>query len=302
VKPINRSHSVENGRHVEIASALALILQLLIVLICGILGNNAMSKELIVELRIGEKGDALLGRNPSVAKVDRQPAGLEFYELRWPSDTKGHVLIKHGITPVSIENVLSVTGVADNELDDEGMFEIRINSTLTNTEKISHDEARLRTFSLLEKISHSGWKVVIPRSMARIRGKAMTNFLIRAKKQTTLDPEHIPSLSEWMQLESLTGWQFYFDRVFLRVQFTREHTLTDPLLPGTYLISITLKSEMEHFRGYVKPRDRHRWKDVLPLAVAEIAKKRGNMESEFRGNGIAIDESYVDPPLPSQPP
>jgi hypothetical protein len=250
-----------------------------------------------IELNIGEKGDAF-ARRTSLVKVDRQPAGLHFYELRWPSSGKGKVKIRTSINSIPIENVLSVTGVEDADSASEGLYEIRINSTLTNSDTIAHDDARQKIFAFLERIKRAGGKTVIPRGMARIRGKDMTNFLLQSRKQTTLDPAYVPSLNEWMAHDSLTGWQFHIDRMFVKVQFMRERSLTDPTKPGAYLLSITLKSELENFRNYVKPSDREHWMDMLPFALADMAKRRAKLEDELRLQGTKIDETYTDPPVP----
>jgi hypothetical protein len=97
---------------------------------------------------------------------------------------------------------------------------------------------------------------------------------------------------------TLTTWAFYADHVFLTVQITREHTLTDPLKPGVYLLSTSLQNEAEHFRGYIDGLERPRWKQLLRAQVEKLAQIRDKKEAAFRLKGVAIDESYVDPPLP----
>jgi hypothetical protein len=278
--------------------AVAILASKMAIFVIILLGNNAMAKEPVTELRIGNKGSTLVAQNRSNAKTDSQPAGLNFYELQWPSTEKGKVIIAQGETRLPIGNVLSVTGVEDTDYLIEGMSEISINSTLTKKDLVGHDEARLLVFALFKQIRDTGWQVAIPRSIPRISGQIMTKLLLETGMRTTLDPAYMPSLQEWMQLENLTGWQFYLDRVFMRVQFTRETTLIDPLKPGAYLLSITLKSESEHFRGYVKARDRAKWKELLPSVVAGMRQKRAAMETELRSKGFAIDERYTDPPLP----
>jgi hypothetical protein len=260
--------------------------------------ENIMSNETPIELRVGEKGESFTRRNPTIGTVDRQPAGVNFYELNWSTQTMGTVIVKQGPLSLNIENVISVTGTEDMDLQDEGILEIKINSAITNSEMISHDEARVKTLAYLQKIYQSGWKILLPRSMARIRGKDMNNYLLETGNHTTLDPLYVPSLAEWMEYDDLTSWEFYADRVFLTVQITREHTLTDPAKPGAYLLSTNLQSESEHFRRYVDGLDRARWKQLLMGEITQLAKKRATMESNFRAKGIAIDEAYVDPPLP----
>jgi hypothetical protein len=251
-----------------------------------------------IELSVGEKGESFARRNPSITAVDRQPAGLNFYELNWSTHAMGTVIIKQGDLRFNIENVISVTGTEDMDLLDEGITELKINSTITNSETISHDEARMKTLAYLQKIYQNGWKIVLPRYMARIRGKDMNNYLLQTGNHTTLDSLYVPSLKEWMQYRDLTSWEFYADHVFLTVQIMREHTLTDPGRPGAYLLSTNLQSEAEHFRGYVDGLKRPQWKQLLPAEIAKLERERATMESEFRTKGIAIDETYVDPPLP----
>lgn len=251
-----------------------------------------------IELHVGEKGESFARRNPTIAKVDRQPAGLNFYELRWPTNAMGAIHLNQGPLSFPIENVISVTGTEDMDFQEEGLSQININSAITNSEMVLHDEARQKTFAYLQKIHQRGWKATIPRSMARIRGKDMNNFLVSTHKNTSLDPLYFPSLDEWMQYGTLTTWEFYADHVFLSVQMTREHTLTDPLKPGVYLLSTTLQSEEQHFRGYVGGLERSHWRLLLKPTVDKLAQIRARKEAEFRLRGVMIDESYIDPPLP----
>jgi hypothetical protein len=178
------------------------------------------------------------------------------------------------------------------------LLQFEINSAITESDLISHDEARLKFFYILQNLARAGWKTTIPLSMARLRGKQMTKYLLVSKRRTTLDPSYVPTLAEWMQMESLTTWKFYAAHMYLTVSFTREHTLTDPSKLGAYLLSFEIKNENEQFRRHVDGSDRNRWKEVLPVALREMAAHRAKMEAELRLKGIAIDESYIDPPVP----
>jgi hypothetical protein len=257
-----------------------------------------MSNEAPIELRVGESGESFASRNPTIGSVDRQPAGLNFYELNWSTKAMGAVFLKLKSSSLNIPNVLNVTGIEDTDFRHEGIFQFRINSAITNSTMISHDEARIKTHAFLKTIRQSGWKTVIPKDMARIRGKDMNNYLLETGNLTTLDSAYVPSIEEWMQYKDLTTWEFYADHVFLAVQITREHTLIDPSKPGAYLLSTSLQSDEEYFRGYVDGRERHRWKELLMSEVAKMAQSRAEMESQFRLQRIAIDETYADPPLP----
>ena len=251
-----------------------------------------------IALSIGEHGDTFIRRNREMLNVDRQPAGLNFYELRWPSDAMGMVLIEQRTGKLPIEHVLSVTGTEDMEFPAEGLNSFSINSTLATTDTISHDDARMKTYSYLNRIVQSGWRVIIPRNVARVRGKHMTEFMLQSRKSTSLDPSYLPTMDEWMKFANLTEWAFYADHMFLTVQMTRERTLTDPSKPGAYLLTTELSNENGHFRGYVDGLDRPQWKKLLKHQVDRMSETRVLQEAEIRKKGIPIDERYVDPPLP----
>jgi hypothetical protein len=261
-------------------------------------GADNMLTKAPVELRIGEPGESFIQRNPKIAEVDRQAAGLNFYELNWSTRHMGSVVVKQESLRFPIDHVISVTSTEDMEYKSEGISEIKIHSALTSSPLISHDEARLKLFALLTRIHEAGWKTTIPRTMARVRGKDMNTYLLQTRDYTTLDPAYVPSLEEWMQYRDLTSWAFYAGHVYLTVQITREHTLIDPSKPGAYLVSTCLQNEPEHFRRYVDGLQRPHWKRLMMAEIAQAAKSRAEVESMLRAQGVQIDENYVDPPLP----
>lgn len=260
-------------------------------------GVNAMSVEPAIELQIGESGASFSNRYATI-KVDRQPAGVNFYQMRFRADSTRRTIIKADDQTLQVENVLSITGTEDMDFQHEGLIQFKINCALTESDLIPHDEARIKFFSILKNIERRGWKTTIPLGMARLKGKEMTRFLLTTKQRTTLDPAYVPTLEEWMQMRSLTSWKFYQKHTYLTVSFTREHTLTDPLKPGAYLLSVELRNEAEQFRRHVDGLDRNRWKQVLPETLRALAKSRAILELELRSKGFAVDDLYVDPPVP----
>lgn len=258
-----------------------------------------MSSEKNVDLLVGESGAAFAHRVPSLTHIDRQPAGLDFYTIRWPISSLGTAVIKHGALSTAIDNVISVTSVENSDYPEEGLSDIAINSTITSSEKISHDDAKTKTIAFLREIVRAGWRTTIPRSTPRLRGKNMSDYLLAGGQSTTLDPDYMPTLDEWMSYEDLTEWEFYYDHAFLTVQISRLHTLTDPKKPGVYLLSTHLKSEPRYYRDFVEAKDRARWREFLMPEIIEMAAHRAQEEIAYRKKGIAIDESYSDPPLPT---
>lgn len=257
-----------------------------------------MSNTKPVEVYIGESGVSLAARLTPTATVDRQPAGLNFHEIHWPFESMGSVIFKNGGKRFPIDHVLSFLGTEDMELKEEGLLEVSIGSSISDKEKILHDEAKLLTIAYLQRIMHQGWKPTIPRDAPRLRGKDMNNYLLTIDRYTTLDPNYMPTLTEWMQYEDGTTWEFYDNKVFLTVKITRDLSLVDPLKPGAYFMSTSAQNESEHFRGYLNGSRRARWKELLPSIIDAMNKTRKKKEASLREKGISIDETYVDPPLP----
>lgn len=249
-------------------------------------------------IQIGEQGDIFAKRYPSQIRIDRQPAGLTFYDVDWKTSAPGTVSFEHGKHALLIEYVLSVSGTQDANYPEEGMSEIDIISGITASDLISHDEARLKMFAILQKIAQAGWSIFIDRGDPRLRGKDAFNYVMAISPFSTLDASYLPTFDEWMHIKSGMTWRFYADHVYLEVNFTREHTLTDPTKPGAYIVNFNIKNESEHYRAYVGPDNRKRWKELLPGALAKLVPMRAEAEAKMTAKGFKIDETYQDPPVP----
>ena len=259
--------------------------------------SNIMTQN--VSIKIGEQGAAFVKRYPDLVKVQHQPAGLDFYEIHWKQSVPGTVIIDHGKHTFTIEDVLGVLSDQDRgEFANEGLAEFDVSSGITAPDLIAHDEARQKMHVMLQRILQAGWKMFIDRGDPRLRGKDALDYVLTTSHYSTLDASYIPTFEEWMRIESRTTWYFYADHVYLSVNFTREHTLTDPTKPGSYLVSFNLKSENEFYRGYVGGENRKNWKTLLPAELAKLAPVRAEIEAKLRAQGIKIDETYQDPPLP----
>jgi hypothetical protein len=260
---------------------------------------NIMMQE--VTIKIGEQGEAWLKRYPELVKVQHPTPNVNFYEIKWDARPRGTVKIDHGKFSFVVEDVLSTFGTSVHELSSEGLITFSINSgtSVSDPGLISHDEARLKTYALLKKIEQAGWKITTVRGDPRISGKDRLNYVLNIDEFMALDTRYTPSLEEWMRINSGTAWNFYADHLYLKVSFTRERTLTDPNKPGSYLLSFDIKSEAENFRAYVGPDNRARWKELLPAELAPRDAERTKKETELKAKGIAIDESYQDPPTPN---
>ncbi len=252
-----------------------------------------------VNVHPGEQGVDFERRNAGNVIVDRQPAGLNFYKLDWKTSAPGKITVDHGKYTFTIDNALSFMGTESIDLPKEGMIDIDISAGITAPELIAHDEARLKTSAILQRLTQIGWKRYVHRSDPRLIGKDMLEYVLKESNASSLDPRYVPSLDEWMRLSSRMKWIFYADHLYLDVSFTREQTLQDVNKPGSYILNFTLKTESEYFRRYVGGRERDKWKELLPAALAKRPQMRALAEAKKRALGVRIDEDYQDNPVPN---
>lgn len=256
----------------------------------------SMSEPMVIKL--GETGPAFAKRNAGKITVTHQPAGVDFYSARWGSQPHGIVKIDLGGHSLTLSHVLSVqAGQELGQFADEGLYEFTINAGITEPELMTHDEARLETYKLLAMILKAGWKPFIERSEPRLSGKARYDYTLNTVSVNGLDPAYLPTMDEWMRIESRTPWTFYAPGAYLEVSFTRERSLMDASRPGAYMLTFNVKTEAESLRGYVDSEERAHWRNLLPKLLPKLALARQQKEAELRSRGISIDETYRDPTL-----
>ena len=120
----------------------------------------------------------------------------------------------------------------------------------------------------------------------------MFNYLLETQRPTTLDAAYEPSLDEWMKLKDLTTWELYANGTFLQLSFARDSTKLDLSKPGSYVLNLTLQSDINYFKGFVPPLQRTQWRELLPNELKKALARRSLLEVELRAKGLQIDESY----------
>ena len=252
-----------------------------------------------VVLRLGESGPSLGGRYPNLVKVVKQPAGIDFYKIKWYERPRGIVVLDHGRYSVRLEDVLSVSAGQDSEEPgkSEGLSEysIGVGLSVPSPGLLSHDEAKQRIYEIVSRLLSQGWELIYQRDDPRLMGRDRLAKVAAGDFSFGLDVLYVPSLDEWMQVPTRSFWMLHADGVFLKVSFQRERTLLDPTELGAYVLSFDFETAAVYFRGYVKSEDRERWKELLPPILARLAAERARREAELKSKGVKIDESYRDP-------
>lgn len=250
-------------------------------------------------IRLGESAASLLQRYPTGIKINRQPAGLDFYSKDWGRPPYGRVTVEHGRYSFSVPHATGIRTAEDqDELKAEGFAEYTVYALLSDSDKLLHQEARDRIYGLLKSLRDSGWQQLIERGDPRLQGKERLLYTLQTSNLNGLDADYLPTLTEWMQLQDRTPWRLYVDGVFLEMTFDRDPTLMDPEKHGAYLLTINLQTTNEYFRRFVEPKDRLKWQSLLPGVLKDVAIQRAQKETELKAKGVVIMESYIDPKPP----
>jgi hypothetical protein len=251
-----------------------------------------------ISMQLNESGEIFHKRYPRLVQVTHQPAGAFFYIAQWQRTEKGSVTIEAGDRALKFEDVLSLLAIQDEKNSAGGVFTIDLTSGITGPHGITHEAAREYIFSVLSQFRNQGWRYVIPLSEPRLRGAHILNYKLATGGVVLLDPDHKPTLDEWVKLPHRSGWKMYCNGAFLTIKFNRTPDPKDPTGPGVYLISYNVTSDVNYFKGHIEPLKRDEWRTLLPAELEDLATRRRTSEATLREKGIPIDTDYVDPPIP----
>ena len=167
-----------------------------------------------------------------------------------------------------------------------------------------HELAIEYFYKLIENLHSNGWKRYIMPDEARIPGSQAKKLVdpgtILGMPVSTgpwKDPALILGKAEWLSLPMLNSWYFNKDDVYLLVRVQREHSSKDGESFGSYLFTLTFRTESEFYKGFVEDEERDNWKALLPAELKRMAQERAQTEARLKQMGIAIDENYQDPPI-----
>ncbi|WP_444997039.1 hypothetical protein [Aliikangiella sp. IMCC44359] len=238
-------------------------------------------------------------RNPLYIKksIDKQPAGLNFYEQNWNIQQQGTVHVEHGQHSFTIPFVLGSTGTENADSPKRGIYKFSIRSGITAEEFINHDEARLRFTETLQNFVRLGWQPYIEYySDPRLSGQQSIAYAIEDEFYAP-DPLYIPTLDEWMQLGSSHGWVFHTDGVFMEMSFRRKRQFMDKNGQGVYLLNYKLLTREAHARNHFSGDEREQWQDLWIEKVKEYKMLRYQKEVELIKQGYHINTQYVEPQI-----
>ena len=230
------------------------------------------------------------------SNIDKQPAGLTFYEQNWESNQKGTVIINDANYGFTIKYVLSSTGTEDVDYPEKGIDYFSINSSLVSDEFVSHDEARVLFMQTLHELLTIGWNPYIEYFSPRLAGQQSIRYAIEDGTYEP-DPSYVPTLDEWMRLGADHSWMFHVEDVFMIVSFRRNPQFMESEGKGVYLINYKLFSReahaQEHFSGETRDKWQAHWVDEIKISKSHRYQK----EVELIKQGYRINTEYVEPKI-----
>jgi hypothetical protein len=252
--------------------------------------NNAVNPEVTIKLGMsGQDLSIALGRQR--VRTSKQPMGVNFYEIHWPTKFPARVNFIHGVNGFFLDAALSVMGTEDLEILG-GVQNLDVNFGVTAADLIPHDEARLEVMALLKRLQDAGWRQNYYFSEARIKGRSTLT------DPSSLDVRYTPTFNEWMAVGIRTAsWKLQANGVFMDISMHRDGDRMDPSWPGAYIMSMTLETEEQYMRSHFSEQDRDNWKALWPEFSKVLKKARAQKETELRAQGLEIDTDYQDPPI-----
>lgn len=250
-----------------------------------------------IKIKIGEPGGQFLQRNklPAKGHIDKQPAGLSFYEINWSTKTPGTAMIEHDKYSFQIPYTLSVMGTEDVDFMEEGLAKFSINAGITAADTVNHDEARKEFIKLLQHLLALGWKPLISYEDPRLTGAQAYSNAEQENDYFGIPANYAPTFEQWMRIDG-GRWNLYADDVFLAIKFRRGVESKDPSMQA-YLFSFDFHSKVQEAKAQFEGEERDHWQDLWVDKIKAMKKERYAKEKELIQRGFTIYTEYEEPKI-----
>jgi len=277
---------------------------LAIVVIAALFGceNSDMKNDKpTININFNEPIQSLL--SASTASLSRDcNSDICFYEFDTSSDSpnKAILTIDSGGQSLVLEEVIGAM-LMTYKSDFLANSYITLNGVKPDTE---HALAMQYFNETIAKLNKAGWQRYIYPNEARIPGAEAKKFkeideIFGAPVGTGpwQDPALKLSKDQWLSLPMFNNWLFYKDSEYLKLTVQRENNSKAPKEIGSYLFTLTFRSESDFYKGFIDDQEHDNWQKLLPAELKRMAQERAQTEARLKQMGIAIDENYQDPPI-----
>ncbi|GAA6166545.1 hypothetical protein [Sessilibacter corallicola] len=268
-------------------------------------GTSSMPiAQAVIELNMSPEKFAAINQVDLKHGIDRQPAGLDFYSVDWPSTARGQVFLEHGPYSFAFPNTLGVTGTYDRSFPNKGLYVFHINGGMATQSDIYHDEARLRFLEFLAILKQKGWQRFIGLGDPRLTAHQALQYALIKKPGRSIPTNVLYSLpidaeidlNTWMQIED-NDWRMYAGDAIMKIGFRRDTSRLDLDKPSAYLFSYEIYNRQQLIMNQLSSEERKQAAQIWPERKLELEEKRLQKEALLELQGYHIDKSYVDPVL-----
>lgn len=233
--------------------------------------------------------------------VDRHPAGLNFYQKEFGTDSAGTVEFMNGSNSFTVHHVLSILGTEDMDVP-VGIFDWTIFFGVSENQVDTPQAARDSLMRFFAMLRAAGWKRYIDVEQPRLGGQQAWHYNTTRESAGiySLDSAYVPTLEEWSAMgNDNPKWVFYADGVYLKV-FVQSGNMAGVAGKSTYLVTASVQSEYAFYGVGFFPGEKEKmlnWKALLPAELEKYHAKRIATETALRAQGYRIDTNYEDPPI-----
>ncbi len=261
-------------------------------------GTSSMPiAQAVIELNMSPEKFATANQVDLKRGIDRQPAGLDFYSIDWPSTARGQVFLEHGPYSFAFPNTLGVTGTYDRSFPNKGLYVFHINGGMATQSDIYHDEARLRFLEFLAMLKQKGWRTFINLEDPRLPTHQALHYALQEDNilySVPIDAEI--DLNTWMQIKA-NDWRMYAGDAIMKIGFRRDTSRLDLDKPSAYLFSYEIYNRQQLIRNQLSSEERKQAAQIWPERKLELEEKRLQKEALLELQGYHIDRSYIGPEL-----
>lgn len=229
--------------------------------------------------------------------INSQPAGLDFYSVRWPIASLGQVFLENGPYSFTFPNTLRVTGTYDRDLPRKGIYVFRVSGGMSTQSDIYHDEARLRFLEFLAMLRQRGWQTFINLEDPRLPTNQALHYALQEDNVLySLPIDADIDLDTWMRITD-NDWRMYAGDVIMKIDFLRDTSRLDLDKPSDYLFSYEVYNMQELIINQLENDEQKNAAQIWPQRKLELQERRHQKELLLEQQGYHIDRSYVDPEL-----
>ncbi|WP_060486204.1 hypothetical protein, partial [Pseudomonas sp. NBRC 111123] len=238
----------------------------IILLLAALLGcENAEMKndKPTIKINFDEPIQSLLSKSTAPLSKDCNSDICFFeFDISSANPNKAVLTVESKSQPVVFDDVISAT-LMTYKSDTLSNSYVTLNGVAPNSE---HELAMHYFSEMVSKLGKAGWQRYIYPNEARIpvteTGKFKEVDEVLGTPVATgpwQDPTLALDKDKWLSMPMFSNWLLYRGNEYLKLSVQRENDTKAPREKGSYLFTLTFRSEADFYKGFVDDEDREKW-------------------------------------------